>query len=60
MKPQDGVPELIVIDERSRRETVELCGQEREGFRCTRDKGHGGVHEVLGKRGPMRWETVPG
>ncbi len=51
----DAVPELIVIDERSRRQTVELCGDEREGLRCTRMKEHDGSHECLGLKGPVSW-----
>lgn len=54
----DAIPELIVIDERSKRQTTELCGDAaRQGLRCTLTKGHLGPHECLAVRGPMRWET---
>jgi hypothetical protein len=58
MKPHtDGVPELIVIEERSKRTTAELCGDQAEGLRCTLTKGHLGAHECLATRlGPTRWE----
>lgn len=51
----NAVPELIVIDERSKRQTVELCGDEGQGVRCTLLKGHPGTHECLALRGPVRW-----
>jgi hypothetical protein len=54
----DGVPELIVMDERSKRSTAELCGDQAQGLRCTLTKGHAGPHECLAIRfGPTRWET---
>lgn len=54
----DGIPERIFTDERSKRETAELCGDEAQhGLRCTMTKGHPGSHECLAVRGPMRWET---
>jgi len=55
MTRNDGIPELIVIDERSRRETIELCGDEQQGLRCMRDKGHDGPHESLANAGRSRW-----
>ena len=51
----DGVPELIVVDEWSKRETVELCGDPMEGLRCMLLKRHAGMHECLANRGPARW-----
>jgi hypothetical protein len=57
----DAIPELIVIDERSRRQTAELCGDEaQQGLRCTLTKGHGGAHECVAVRGPTRWGTSNG
>lgn len=56
MKKSDAIPELIVIDERSKRETVELCGDESEGLRCTLTKGHIGWHECLAMEGQARWQ----
>lgn len=54
----DAVPELIIIDERSKRTTAELCGDQAEGLRCTLTKGHPGPHECVATRlGPIRWET---
>lgn len=54
----DGVPQLIVIDERSKRTTAELCGDQAQGLRCTLSKGHVGPHECLATRhGPTRWES---
>jgi hypothetical protein len=56
MKTQsDGIPQLILVDERSKRQTAELCGNEGPGLRCTLTKGHVGPHECLAVRGPMRW-----
>jgi hypothetical protein len=52
---RDGVPEPILRNEHSRAQTVELCGDERGGFRCTLGKDHMGTHECVGLRGPMRW-----
>lgn len=57
----DAVPELIIIDERSKRTTSELCGDQAEGLglRCTLTKGHVGPHECLAtRRGPTRWERI--
>jgi len=51
----DAVPKSIVGREYSRPKTVELCGDERQGFRCALSKGHDGMHECLGLRGPVRW-----
>jgi hypothetical protein len=59
MQPEnDAVPELIIIEERSKRTTAELCGDQAEGLRCTLTKGHLGPHECLAtRRGPTRWES---
>lgn len=55
----DAVPQLIVMDERSKRTTAELCGDQAEGLRCTLTKGHVGPHECLATRfGPTRWESI--
>jgi hypothetical protein len=56
----DGVPQLLILDERSKRTTAELCGNQPEGHgvRCTLTKGHIGPHECLAtRRGPIRWEA---
>ncbi len=55
MKRNDAIPELIVIDERSRRETIELCNDEQDGLRCTLEKGHAGLHECVAYQGKTRW-----
>lgn len=55
MKKSDGIPQLIVIEERSKRQTVELCGNESQGLRCGLAKGHPGFHECLTLEGPARW-----
>jgi hypothetical protein len=55
----DAVPQLIIMDERSKRTTAELCGDEAQGLRCTLTKGHVGPHECLATRlGPTRWGTA--
>lgn len=56
----DGVPELIVFDERSKRKTVEFCVDERDGFRCMLVKGHDGMHEAVANVGSVRWENPIG
>jgi hypothetical protein len=53
----DAIPELLVVDERSKRQTTELCGDRDHGLRCTLTKGHLGKHECLALRGPQRWES---
>ena len=53
----DAVPELIRVDERSRRQTVEFCVDERDGYRCMLVKGHDGVHEAVANVGSVRWEN---
>ncbi len=58
MRRADGVPELIVIDERSKRKTIELCGDPQDGLRCMLIKGHAGMHESLANAGIMRWLSV--
>jgi metal-responsive CopG/Arc/MetJ family transcriptional regulator len=55
MKKSNGVPELIVIHERSKRQTVELCGHEHQGLRCGLMKDHIESHECLTLEGPARW-----
>ncbi len=51
----DAIPQLIVIDERSKRETVEFCIARRDQHRCMLVKGHDGSHEALAKAGVVRW-----
>ena len=55
MERDDAIPELIQIDERSKRETIELCGDAQRGLRCMLTKGHAGMHECLAGPGPARW-----
>ena len=55
MTKNDGVPDLIIINERSKRETLELCGDELEGLRCMLIKEHPGEHECLANKGTARW-----
>ena len=51
----DAVPELIAIDERSKRKTLEFCFERYDGHRCMLIKGHPGQHECLAKSGHHRW-----
>jgi hypothetical protein len=55
MRRDNAVPDSIVVDEHSKRQTVELCGDDADGLRCTLMKDHTGPHECLATRGPMRW-----
>ena len=55
MIAKDAVPEPLVSDELSRRQTIELCGDEQQGLRCMLTKGHDGMHECLAYAGPARW-----
>ncbi len=57
MRRGDAIPGLIVIDERSKRQTIELCGDEQQGLRCMLQKGHADMHECLANTGPMRWAS---
>ncbi len=57
MRRSDGLPKLIVMEERSKRETLELCGDEQNGLRCMLVKGHGGLHECLASAGVTRWPS---
>lgn len=57
----DAIPQLIVRDERSKRETVEFCMARGDRHRCMLVKGHDGPHEALAKAGHIRWnDTEPG
>jgi len=56
-KPSDGIPEPIVVNERSKRVTTEFCHDQQEGYRCTLHKGHEGMHESLAKTGIARWPS---
>jgi hypothetical protein len=58
MKRSDGIPQLIIVDERSKRDTVELCCDEQLGLRCVLEKGHTGMHESLVNAGRTRWESA--
>jgi len=58
MTRDDAIPELILIDERSKRDTTELCGNEQHGLRCMLMKGHPGLHECLATSGPTRWQSA--
>ena len=60
MMNSEAVPELIRGDERSKRETIELCGEEQHGLHCTLSKGHAGMHEGLGLEGHARWRAKLG
>ncbi len=55
MRRGDEIPELMVIDEHGKRDTIELCGDEQQGLRCMLTKGHDGMHECLANPQPMRW-----
>ncbi len=55
MKHDPAVPELIIVDERSKRQTLEFCGAEREGLRCMLTRGHDGMHESVARKGRTRW-----
>ncbi len=57
MKHDHAVPQLIIVDERSKRVTLEFCGNESQGLRCTLTKGHGGMHESVARKGRTRWQT---
>jgi hypothetical protein len=50
----DAIPDLIHVDERSKRKTVEFCSTERDGYRCMLVRGHRGLHEAVGSIGPLR------
>jgi hypothetical protein len=54
----EAVPELIVMDERSKRKTTEFCTAQCEGYRCMLVKGHDGEHEAVAKMGSLRWPTA--
>jgi hypothetical protein len=51
----DAIPQLIVVDERSKRKTTEFCTEKRAGYRCMLVKGHDGDHEAVAKAGAVRW-----
>jgi hypothetical protein len=40
------------------RKTVDLCGHEKAGARCVRERGHDGLHEcpLWTSELPLRWE----
>jgi hypothetical protein len=53
MKPNE--PAAPRSDERK---TVDLCGEEKRGVRCVRERGHAGPHECPRWSGhePIRWD----
>jgi hypothetical protein len=51
----DAIPELITSDERTKRDTIELCGNEHKSLRCMLARGHEGMHECLATTGDVRW-----
>jgi hypothetical protein len=55
--PDDAIPQLIVIDERSKRKTTEFCTATHSSYRCMLVKGHDGEHEALAKRGAVSWTS---
>ena len=56
MKHDDAIPQLIILEECSKRTTVELCGaDDARGVRCSLLKGHAGAHESLATTGVVRW-----
>lgn len=56
-KASDGVPELVVENERSKRSTTEFCGDSQDGYRCMLLKDHTGMHESLMNEGLARWPS---
>jgi hypothetical protein len=58
-KLSDGIPEPLVINERSKRTTTEFCNEQQEGYRCMLLKGHAGMHECLAYEGIARWASSP-
>ncbi|MGE5181546.1 MAG: hypothetical protein ACM31C_05775 [Acidobacteriota bacterium] len=50
----DAIPELLP-DISHTKKTVELCGHEHDRMRCTRIKGHDGLHESLSLDGARHW-----
>lgn len=56
-KPNDGVPDAAIVNERSKRTTTEFCDERHDGFRCSLTKGHAGVHESVAKAGIARWAS---
>ena len=57
IKPSDGIPEPIVVNERSKRVTAEFCNAEHDGYRCMLPSGHAGMHECLAYEGIARWTS---
>ena len=55
MSLDDAIPEPVLLDERSKRRTTELCGDDHDGYRCMLLKGHAGLHEAIANVGPVRW-----
>lgn len=53
----DAIPQLIVMDERSRRKTTEFCTAKQDGYRCMLVKGHEGEHEAVAKAGALCWSS---
>ena len=53
----DGVPEPIMVSERSKRTTTEFCNDQQDGYRCMLLKGHSGTHVCIGSGGVSRWPS---
>jgi hypothetical protein len=58
--PDDAIPQLIIVDERSKRKTTEFCTATVESYRCMLVKGHDGDHEALAKAGAVSWTSSGG
>lgn len=54
--PDNAIPQLIIVDERSKRKTTEFCTATLEGYRCMLVKGHEGEHEALAQAGAVSWQ----
>jgi hypothetical protein len=50
----DAPQESPTVDERK---TRELCGEERDGLRCVRPKGHASEHEAFRAAEPITWNA---
>lgn len=58
MQSRDAVPESVILDERSKRDTIELCGDEHGGLRCMLTKDHTTAHECLANGGVTSWPLL--
>jgi hypothetical protein len=57
-KSSDGIPEIMMSSDRSRRTTAEFCNEQHEGARCMLPKHHVGAHECLENKGLTRWTST--